>query len=133
MKLLSVGSLFVLACLSGNFGCGSSSDGFGCTANIDNGIVVTVTDARTHAPIATGAAGTILDGSYTEMLRPFSMDSSGNVLSLAGAPERAGTYTVRITRVGYLPFEKQNVVVTRNACHVNTVAVMAELQSIPVP
>lgn len=88
MKSFFVGSLFVLVCLLGNFGCGSSSSsGVGCTASIDNGIVANVTDAQTHAPIAGGAVGTIQDGSYTETLRSFAFDASGNVLSLAGAQE----------------------------------------------
>ena len=132
VKPFYVGSLFVLVCLLGNFGCGGSGSNVGCTASVDNGIVVVVTDAQTHAPIAAGAVGTIQDGTYKETLRPFTLDASGNVISLAGAAERTGTYTVQITKAGYAPFEKQNVVVTRNVCHVNTVTIAAELNATAV-
>lgn len=130
MKPLSLVSFLLLVCLLFTYGCGSS-DGFACSQNIVDGIVVSVVDAQTHASLAADAVVTIQDGSYTETLRPFSFDASGTVLSQAGAAERPGTYTVRVTRAGYTSFEKQNVVVTRNACHVNAVGVTAELQPAP--
>lgn len=134
MKSFSVVSLLVLVCLLCNCGCGSSTDssgGIGCTANIVDGIVVKVYDARTHVPIAGSAVGKLRDGSYTETLRPFSFDASGTAISLSGAAERAGTYTVRIEKPGYTPFERQNVVVTRGICHVDVTTLTADLQPIP--
>ena len=131
MKSMSFICLLLVICLLPlGSGCGSS-DGVGCTANIVDGIVVSVVDAVTHAPIAAGAVGTIQDGSFTGTLSPFSFDASGNTIALAGAQERTGTYTVRIEKTGYMPYVMPNVTVTKNVCHVNTVALTAQLQPAP--
>jgi hypothetical protein len=130
MKPFSFVCLFLLVSLiSISSGCGSgdSPGGVGCSANIVDGIVVHVIDAQTHANIATGATGTIQDGSYTETLRPTQLDGAGNTISLSGAPERTGAYTITIQKAGYQTFVLQNVVVTKNVCHVNTVTVDANL------
>ncbi|MCW3053957.1 MAG: hypothetical protein JWN14_3127 [Chthonomonadales bacterium] len=123
--VLMVG-LFVAGCGGGN----DNSGPVGCSANIENGITVRVVDAVTNANIATGATGTIQDGSYTETLQPTAFDGAGNVLYMTGAPERTGTYTIRINKTGYAPFVLQNVTVTKNVCHVNVVNVIAPLQPV---
>ena len=110
-------------------GCGNA-DAFGCTADVRSGIVVEVYDSQTRAPIATGAVGTLQDGSYTETLMPFGYDIMGNLIGLGGAQERTGTYTVRIEKAGYAPWEMKNVRVTKNACHVNTTGLEADLQPV---
>jgi len=115
-------------------GCGDGGDhrgGFGCTADIEPGIKVQIFDSVTHANIATGAAGTIQDGAYTETLQPTAFDGAGNILYLTGAPERTGTYTIRVTKTGYMAFVLPNVQVTKNDCHVNTVTVIAPMQPLP--
>lgn len=107
-------------------GCGGFS-GF-CTADIERGIEVSVYDAQTHAPIASGAVGTIQDGGYTETLTPAGGDLAGNLISIGGAQERPGTYTVNIGKTGYQTWVMQNVRVTKGDCHVNRVTLEADLQ-----
>ncbi len=127
--------LFVTACVVCLFimffaGC-TFSGGGPCTADVEPGIVVGVFDAQTQAPLASRATATIHDGSYTETLRPYGFaDNAGTLVSLSGAYERAGNYTVDVTVPGYTPFEMKNVRVTKGACHVKGVGLEADLQPV---
>lgn len=127
MKPCCISTLLLLTCLLALTGCGSS-DGVLCGDHVERGIVVAVYDAQTHAPIAKDAVGTIEDGSYMETLTPAGGDSQGNLISIGGAFERPGTYTVRIEKSGYQTWEKKNVRVTKGVCNVNTVTLEADLQ-----
>lgn len=102
----------------------ASSEPIVCTADFRMAIVVAVRDSITGEPRATGAAGVVRDGAYTDSLR-------GANLTLSGAPERAGTYTVTIERPGYHTWSVGGIQVTRNACHVNTAQLTARL--VPSP
>jgi len=42
-----------------------------------------------------------------------------------------GTYSVRVRRPGYLLWQRNNQVVTRDVCHVRTARISARLQPIP--
>ena len=110
-------------------GCGSGGPGsYLCTADVEPGIVVTVIDAQTRAPIAQGATGAIVEGKYSDTMRPFGSDANGALLSLAGAYETPGVFTVRIEKTGYQTWEMQNVRVTKGPCHVKGVLLEADLQ-----
>lgn len=116
-------------------GCGGVS--FGCSASVEPGIVVAVFDSETKAPAADGAVATIRDGDFTQTLRGYSRRNSdtpgepGELLSFSGADERSGTYTVRVEKAGYTPWEVKNVHVRKGDCHVETVRLEAYLTPVP--
>jgi hypothetical protein len=106
-------------------GCGGSSvgDNVGCTGGVVRAIEVSVFDAQTKAPAADGAVGTVRDGGYMETLRVVGFISSGRpetstALTLGGAEERPGTYTVRVETAGYEPWEVTGIRVRKGVCHV---------------
>jgi hypothetical protein len=130
------GLLFgLLLCLFGLCaGCGNGDDGFGCTAEVRPGIIVSVINARTGQPIYLNATATLQEGTYTETMRAYNTELVGGIVAAfqyVGADERAGIYTVRVTVPGYIPWERRNVVVTEDVCHVNTVTLRAELEPAP--
>jgi hypothetical protein len=104
-----------------------------CTANVAQSIVVEVRDAATGAPRAAGASGTVRDGGFTYALQPWGYDGStpGNLLSLAGPYERAGTYAVVLQRPGYRDWSASGVRVTKGDCHVRTITLRASLVAVP--
>lgn len=113
---------------------GGCSSGYGCGASVDPAVVVTVTDAETKAPAAEGAVGTVRDGDYSETLGVYSRtyveaDSFGGIpLSLGGAWGRPGTYTVRVEKDGYEPWEATGVRVRQDVCQFSGSRLEAELK-----
>ena len=93
-----------------------------CTAIFAYGLSVQVEDSVSGARLASEVAVTADDGDYHEVLQ--TVDS----VSFFGAGERAGSYTVRVIKDGYAPWEKSGVVVTKDECHVKGVAVVAKLR-----
>jgi hypothetical protein len=49
---------------------------------------------------------------------------------LMAAFERPGTYSVTVSKAGYLDFAINDVVVTAGVCHVNAVTVEARMSSL---
>jgi hypothetical protein len=121
---LTLASLFVLPLLGG-----CSEDG--CTLEARWGVVVEIRDARTGAPIAATARGSVTDGAYIDSLAPAGLDSGGVLLSLGAARERGGLYRVDVLHDGYGPWQQADVLVREDQCHVHTVTLRAEL--LPVP
>ena len=134
MKTYSLSARLIAVCLLALVmfltGCGGGGGpgSYLCTADVEPGIVVTVVDAQTRAPIAQGATGTILKDKYSDTMRPFESDANGTLLSLAGAYETPGVFTVRIEKTGYQAWEQTNVRVTNGPCHVKGVQLEADLQ-----
>jgi hypothetical protein len=98
-----------------------------CHTGIFPAINVEVRDALTGEPAASGAVGTLRDGTFSETLREMGWTAEGQVLSLGGAEERPGRYTVRIEKEGYEAWERTNVHARGNTCGVVTVRLQAEL------
>jgi hypothetical protein len=113
--LLAAGTLLMAGCIE-------IGDPVACTADFRYGILVEVRDAGTDLPLA-GARGAVHDGAYVDSLR-----SWGNSSAFAAAGERAGVYLVEVQKSGYQPWTANNVVVTRDECHVRQVQVVARLQ-----
>lgn len=99
-----------------------------CFTSVEAALVVYITDSVTAEPLAASAAGVIRDGTFQDSLRPREFSPTGKMLSRAGADERTGTYRVSIEHPGYRPWTSAAVQVTKNACHVNTVELLARLQ-----
>lgn len=114
-------------------GCGGS---YGCDASVIHAVDVSIYDAETREPAAEGALLTIRDGSFVETAQgeiQTSPDSSGATykqVMLGGAYERPGTYTVRVEKVGYIPWERTDIRVRDGDCHVDAVRLEAYLERI---
>lgn len=107
-------------------GCGDDSTGpTACTEEFRYGISIEVRDGGTGDPAAAGAEGTLTEGDYVENLMVFGDDL------MLGAGERAGTYDVLITKVGYEDWSASRVTVTADECHVRPVALQANLVRTP--
>jgi hypothetical protein len=102
-----------------------------CTDNFVWGIQVEVQDSVTSAPSASGAEVIARDGAYADTASYPPNRPDLDDLPLVGAGERAGTYTVTVRKSGFLDWERSDVVVTADECHVRPVALTARLQRAP--
>jgi len=102
-----------------------------CTTNVVAAIAVEVRSAETGLPLADSATGFAVDGAYSDSLIQCSADSIGRITALCGAWERAGIYTVIVSRPGYQRWSQGNIVAVRRACHVQTQSVLAALEPVP--
>jgi len=96
-----------------------------CTAQFVYGISLDVVDSGSGAPLADSATMTLRDGNYVE-----STTLSPDGLTMTGAGERAGNYTVVVARPQYHNWVRTEVEVTADECHVIPVKLRAELQKI---
>jgi hypothetical protein len=99
-----------------------------CDTGIFPSIVVEVRDSLTGAAAADGAEGRVIDGSFIADLDVYDVDPEGVPLSLAMLGERAGTYTVQVTKPGYSLWERRNVQVDDSGCHTEQVRLSARLE-----
>jgi hypothetical protein len=96
----------------------------GCDAVLKPGIVITIVDGATGNPIEE-ATVIATEGSYSETVNlPSSPPAPGHAVL---AFERPGTYRVEVQVSGYLPWVMSSVRVSRDDCHVETVALTARL------
>jgi hypothetical protein len=102
-----------------------------CTLNIEPGITVQALEAATGRNVTDSASGTVTEGTYSDSLRPFGVDTAGRVLRLSAADERSGTYDVFVERPGYQSVSLSNIRVTRDECHVHTAAL--DVTMVPIP
>jgi hypothetical protein len=124
---LFLGSMALLLVSS----CGGSSDNepVVCTASIEPGIRIQVTDSASGNPISCGASAVVTAGTYSERVDNPSGPDCFDTAMLVAVLERPGTYVVTVSKAGYLDFAVNDVVVTAGVCHVNTVTVEARMSS----
>jgi hypothetical protein len=102
-----------------------------CTDNFVWGLHVTVQDSATGTPSASGAQLIARDGAYadTSAYPPNRPDLDN--LPLVAAGEREGTYRVTVRTAGFVDWERSDIVVTSDECHVRPVALTARLKRAP--
>ncbi|MEM7413933.1 MAG: carboxypeptidase-like regulatory domain-containing protein [Gemmatimonadota bacterium] len=105
---------------------GLGQDPIICTDIFVYGLNVDVVDAATSAPLAEGATLTVIEGTYVE-----TVTASWDGRSMAAAGERPGTYSVRVERVGYRSWERSDVQISSDECHVIPRSLEARL--VPTP
>jgi hypothetical protein len=91
-------------------------------------VEVEVRDVHTEEFRADSARGVAQDGTYTDSLLIVRYHGAEiTPAALGGAYGRAGTYTVRIERVGYQPWDTVGVHVLADRCGPLTVQLVARL------
>lgn len=124
-----IGAMLAVVVL-GLAGCENDPVGFGCTLEARSSVTVTVIDSASGTGRARGATVILRDGAYTDS-SVFALDDplpGDSIFYFTNTFERAGTFTVRVRRPGYALWERQNVQVTSDQCHVVTARVRARLQ-----
>jgi hypothetical protein len=101
-----------------------------CTLEMRAGITITIMDKATGAKV-TGSTITLQDGDYFETLTTTSAGAGGSANQVSGAWERNGNYDIIVSNPDYLTWLRQNVPVTADECHVQTVLVTAKLSPKP--
>lgn len=102
-----------------------------CTLEARAAISVEIRDSATAAPLADGAIASVSDGAFSDTLELCGWSGGGAGTIRCGAWERSGTYGVAVTHPGYQAWARSGVVVTRDRCHVQGVALQARLQPAP--
>jgi len=97
----------------------------GCTDEAIFGLRIEARAADGATLDADGVLGLARDESFVDTLEVFAFDGT---LDLYGAGERAGRYDITISKPGYQTWRRENVRVTENECHVNTVRLEAFLE-----
>jgi hypothetical protein len=91
-------------------------------------VEVEVRDAHTEEFRADSARGAVQDGAYTDSLEIVRYHGPQIVPAvLGGAHERPGTYSIRIERNGYQPWDTVGVRVLADKCGAAPVQVVARL------
>ena len=88
-----------------------------CTPSMEPAITVTVSDARTGAPLK--ATIVVKDGEFKEELKLKGITAAGQVI-YGGAFERPGVYTVKASKDGYETSTLKDIKVSKDQCHVLT-------------
>jgi len=96
-----------------------------CTDQFVYGLNVIILDATTGNPIFQDVEVKAVDGTYQETLELV----PGLEYTFVGAGERAGIYTVTITKSGYQTYISSPIVVNRDVCHVIPQSLTVNLQS----
>jgi hypothetical protein len=104
-----------------------------CTLNIEPGVEVAVRDLTTQEHLATTPRGVVREGAYEDSLEIWSVtaDVPPRVITLVGADEREGIYSVHVEAEGYEAWDTSGVRVTGDDCHVRTARFTAAMSSVP--
>ena len=95
-----------------------------CTMEARPAITVEPVDAATGQSISQQATLIAMTGSYADTA---SVHTTG-VPTISAAHERPGTYSVIVKHPDYRDWQRANIVVGRDECHVQTVRLKADMQ-----
>ena len=123
--LLLVSLLSLLGC---NEAITSDGKAVVCTAQFVYGLQIKVFDQETGYPNACGSDVTIQDGSYLEELNYSPSNDCDEDYVFLAAGERAGNYTITVNKDGYQQWQRDNIELTANVCHVNPITVEVYLE-----
>lgn len=90
------------------------ADDFACTTSIESGLIVTIVDQSTNAPIACDATVTATEEDYAETASG-ECDGSNAVTML---DERPGFYSITVEKAGYETFQVSDYGIGKDLCHV---------------
>ena len=89
--------------------CDAVVGGVACPAVSEPALVVTIVDAATGEPAAEGALVVARDGAFADTLRASGVYDGQELVSVAGAHGRPGTYRVSVEQTGYERWERADV------------------------
>lgn len=116
--VLAACSALVLGCSAGNV-----TDDLACTLEARAGITVDVRDAVTNALVGQQSIIVAREAAFADTVNAGNADGPYGLVF-----ERAGTYTLTVTRPGYQTWSQAGVQVAAGRCHVAGVVVTARLQ-----
>ena len=90
-----------------------------CTATVEDGLLLSVTDQTTQMPIACGVTATVMEEAYSETVMIDDTDCADDSL-IAMLNERPGFYTLTVQKQGYQDYQVENVGIGKDLCHVLT-------------
>ena len=102
---------------------------FACTDEARPAIVITVLDSASGMAAGKDARIVAKAGTFVDSVPGMWTASSDGPFALAH--EHAGTYTLTVSKTGFLDWTRSGIVVTADQCHVKTVQVTAKLQPAP--
>lgn len=91
-----------------------SADDIACTTSIESGLIVSITDASTEAPIACDTTVTATDENFTETATG-ACDRNELITML---DERPGFYSITVEKDGYQTFQVDDYGIGKDLCHV---------------
>lgn len=122
---------FLAAGLLAATGCDAILGPEACTDIAIAGLRLAVVDEVTGAPVWTDATIVVSDGDYRESTT-IETPLPAHPAVLGFAVERAGRYTVEVSHADYLPWRREDILVTQaDECHVRPVDVEVELTPRP--
>jgi len=128
---LSLVRMSILLAIVGAAACSSDASTGGCSPEALRPAIVVEAVAASGPTLTSGTTGAVHDGQYIDSLRPF-QSGIGGIQSLGAALNRPGTYNVTVIHAGYLPWEKDGVVVAGDACGIKaSVELVAQLEPAP--
>lgn len=99
-----------------------------CSQQIASGIEVSVFEHGTQHSIACGVTVIIKADDYYLKLEQLDDETCNDSLVFLGADERTGRYDIIVQKEGFQDWYQDDVVVTANVCHVNTISINAYLR-----
>ena len=127
MKLIPAITLVGMLAISACNLVSDPANGVVCTRDFRYGLTVHVVDSLTNTSAAAGAKLVIREGTFVDSATTV---FPGSTDALVSAGERAGTYTVTVSKAGYKDWVKAGVVITKDECHVIGVSLTAKLQKL---
>ena len=126
VRVRSCSALCGLVMLSSCGGDSVPGDEIACTTEARPGIIIHVFDAASGNPAGCGAKATVTAPGFSEVAQSFGTPCSDSTPIFA-VLEKQGIYSVVVSKPGYQDFRVDNVVVSRDVCHVITVSIDARL------
>jgi len=90
-----------------------------CTATVEDGLLLSVTDQTTQMPSACGVTATAIEGAFSETVIVDETDCAEDDL-IAMLEERPGFYTLTVKKQGYQDYQVDNIGIGKDLCHVLT-------------
>lgn len=100
-----------------------------CVEQVVFGINISVLDSATREYNGCGASVIIKDSDFYKKIDNPDVAGCRNDFIFAAAPERKGRYDIIVQKDGFKDWYQDDVIVTANQCHVNSVSIDALVES----
>ncbi|MDY6976770.1 MAG: DUF6174 domain-containing protein [Pseudomonadota bacterium] len=90
-----------------------------CTATVEDGLLLSITDQTTQMPIACGVTATAMEEAYSETVMVDDTDCADDDV-IAMLEESPGFYSLTVQKQGYQDYLVDNLGIGKDLCHVLT-------------